>query len=1049
MIKLAGIDYQYMNTDSFFLEIFQKSPVPNIILKADSPEFTIIEVNELYLELSGRSRTELMGRGFFDCGSHPAMLGDSKSIDLVRQTFDQLVQNKKLVRGAVHQYIQSPIDGVGKPRKYYLQASNKPIFDNNKEIKYIIRALKDVTETVDTQNKERKIYGVLKESERFLTDTQRAGRIGSWEFDQNYRVRWSEIHYEIYETEEGFQPTMENIPIFLKGKSSMKRLREIFNDAVSTGKAFDEEFEIVTAKGNLKWIRLAGRVEVKNGVFKRLYGTTQDITSQKALEMQLVDSRNQFETMVQTIHGVVWEADVDTLKMTFISEQIKDMLGYTKEECLQEPKFWQNHLHPEGKEEVVKQTLARVKACSDFTSVYRVQKKDGSYIWLQASFSMVCINGSPKQIRGLMTDVTATKLVTDLEHLEKTVLELNSKPSVSLYEVLEIYVHGIEKIFPQMICSITRIKNARVHHWVSFSLPSAYVAAIENQPIGENSGSCGTAAFRKQMVIVNDIATDPLWAGYKEVALKAGLRACWSYPIVNSRGEVLAALAMYYTEVKNPTEDELKVIERTAAILKVIIEQRHYAELLEETNFLMKQSQELAHFGNIQWDIANDKLTWSKELYSIFGIATETKITQKGHFDWIHPDDLEQTKANVDNLFSSKEDQIFEERIVRPDGEVRHLKTWLRLKTDEQGNPVRMIGACLDTTESKQYEERLIASEQRLRHILDSQTNYVVRIGLDFKYRYVNKKFMEDFAQEEETSLIGSDSLKTVKEEEKKQVQEIILRCIDEPGKVISIELEKLSHRYPNKATYWHFICLTDSDGVPQEIQGIGIDISERKKAEEDRKLKTLELEASKKRYSDLFHLSPQPMYLFDEESLRFLDVNTAAIQQYEYSREEFLTMTIRDIKPEEEIPELLEELARAKKDKTDFYRGIYVQRTKRGELIHVDLHSNLILFEGRKARLVLASNITERMAYLKALEIQNTKLREIAWTQSHVVRAPLARIMALIDMIKNYPELNQENLELLSYVFISAVELDEIIKEIASKAEEVEWDKERPEGYR
>src|SRR5690606_1387719 len=145
-------------------------------------------------------------------------------------------------------------------------------------------------------------------------DTQRAGRIGSWEFDQNYRVRWSEIHYEIYETEEGFQPTMENIPIFLKGKSSMKRLREIFNDAVSTGKAFDEEFEIVTAKGNLKWIRLAGRVEVKNGVFKRLYGTTQDITSQKALEMQLVDSRNQFETMVQTIHGVVWEADVDTLK---------------------------------------------------------------------------------------------------------------------------------------------------------------------------------------------------------------------------------------------------------------------------------------------------------------------------------------------------------------------------------------------------------------------------------------------------------------------------------------------------------------------------------------------------------------------------------------------------------------------------------------------------------------------------------------------------------------------------------------------------------------
>src|SRR5690606_41829837 len=117
MIKLAGIDYQYMNTDSFFLEIFQKSPVPNIILKADSPEFTIIEVNELYLELSGRSRTDLMGRGFYDCASQPAMLVDSKSIDLVRQTFDQLGQTQKPIRHAEHRSIKATLDGGGQPRK--------------------------------------------------------------------------------------------------------------------------------------------------------------------------------------------------------------------------------------------------------------------------------------------------------------------------------------------------------------------------------------------------------------------------------------------------------------------------------------------------------------------------------------------------------------------------------------------------------------------------------------------------------------------------------------------------------------------------------------------------------------------------------------------------------------------------------------------------------------------------------------------------------------------------------------------------------------------
>src|SRR5690606_8183190 len=350
-------------------------------------------------------------------------------------------------------------------------------------------------------------------------------------------------------------------------------------------------------------------------------------------------------------------------------------------------------------------------------------------------------------------------------------------------------------------------------------------------------------------------------------------------------------------------------------------------------------------------------------------------------------------------------------------------------------------GACLDVTESKKYEERLLASEQRLRNILDSQTNYVVRIGLDFKYRYTNKKFAEDFSFDDQEDLIGLDALRIVREDQKEEVADIVRQCIDLPGRVMSIELEKLSPRFPNRATFWHFVCLTNSNGDPYEIQGIGIDISERKKAERERQAKEVELIASEKRYSDLFHLSPHPMYAYDTDTLRYLDVNNAATRQYGYSREEFLLMTIQDIWPKEEIPQLFEELNKAKKNKADFYRGVVTHVTKQGDTIHVDLQSNHIPYKEKNARLVLASNITDRIEYLKTLEIQNEKLTEIAWTQSHVVRAPLARIMALIDMIKNYPELNEENEELLGYIFTSAVELDEVIRDISRKAEEVKLD--------
>lgn len=1027
-----------MNRDPFFQEIFHESPVPTIILQADAPGFTIIEVNDAFLHLNRRSRGELLGKGFFECYLHSAIPG--KNLDEIKETLSQVVREKKLIRGQIQQF-SPPTDGAESCVARYLQATNKPVLDNNGDIKYIICSIKDVTETVTAQIKEHEVNRVIRENERFLRDAQRVARIGSWEIDKERNVKWAEIHHEIFETEEGFVPTIENSFVFLKSKRDSERLEGIFNEGSAMGKSFDDEIEIVTAKGNPRWLRITGKGEVRDGELMRLYGIAQDITSQKNLEIQLTESRNHFESLIHTIQGVVYEATVEDLEITFMSEKVYDILGYTKEEVLSEPEFWRSHLHPEDKGEVISQTFAQIMACNPFSFQYRMRRNDGSYAWVLDSFSVYCLDGQPKQLRGLLIDVTATKLLTDLEHLEKTVLELHSSSNVPLDEVLEYYVKGIEELFPQMACAVMKVEHGHVHNWVSFSLPPAYEAMIENQPIGEKAGSCGTAAFRKEMVIVSDIANDPLWEPYKEDALKVGLRACWSYPIVSSEGEVLATLAMYYGSVNEPTEEELRVVERTASILRVIIEHSYNKELLEESSFLMKQSQELANFGNLQWDIVTDKLTWSNELYVIFGIDPNTKITQERHFELVHPDDRERARKEVAKLLTSKQDQIFEERVVRPSGEVRCLKSWLRVKTDDNGLPVKMIGACLDITESKESEQKLIASEERLRNILDSQTNYVIRIGLDSKYKYINKKFAEDFAFDDQEDLIGLESLRTVREEQKEQVKQVIQECIAHPGRMLSIEMEKLSPRFPNKATFWHFICLTDSNGNPHEIQGIGIDISDRKKAEEERMQKTLELEASERRYSDLFHLSPQPMYLFDTETLRFLDVNAAAIEQYGYSREEFLSITVFDIRPEEKIPELLDELESIKKNNINFYRGIYKQKTKEGEILHVDLHSKLIPFEGKMARLVLAGNITDRVKYLERLKVQNSKLREIAWTQSHVVRAPLARIMALIDMIKNYPELNEENEELLSYIFTSAVELDDVIREISRKAEEVNPD--------
>ena len=180
-------------------------------------------------------------------------------------------------------------------------------------------------------------------------------------------------------------------------------------------------------------------------------------------------------------------------------------------------------------------------------------------------------------------------------------------------------------------------------------------------------------------------------------------------------------------------------------------------------------------------------------------------------------------------------------------------------------------------------------------------------------------------------------------------------------------------------------------------------------------------------------------MWVFDIESLQFLDVNEAASRHYGYSKEEFQTMTLKDIRPEEDV-EKCEKIINVYKGTTALFHDITRHTKKGGEVIDVEITSNTVnLGSSREARLAIAMDISERMRYIKAIEEQNIKLREIAWVQSHVVRAPLARIMGLVNLLNACSSEKGNDAELLSFISTSALELDEIIRGIVRKTEQVD----------
>ncbi len=205
-----------------------------------------------------------------------------------------------------------------------------------------------------------------------------------------------------------------------------------------------------------------------------------------------------------------------------------------------------------------------------------------------------------------------------------------------------------------------------------------------------------------------------------------------------------------------------------------------------------------------------------------------------------------------------------------------------------------------------------------------------------------------------------------------------------------------------------------------------------------ERNKSLLSLKESEQRYSDLFQLSPLPMWVYDVNTFAFLDVNLAAIEHYGYSKEEFLGMTIRDIRPASELPHLEKRMQEIEND-TPFTDQVFIHQKKNGELMHVDIRHNNIIFRNKKAKVILAHDITERLNHIRAIELQNTKLREIAWTQSHVVRAPLARMMGILNLIIENHVSDEEKNQLLGHLQSSAFEFDEIIRDIVKKSQAIQ----------
>lgn len=195
------------------------------------------------------------------------------------------------------------------------------------------------------------------------------------------------------------------------------------------------------------------------------------------------------------------------------------------------------------------------------------------------------------------------------------------------------------------------------------------------------------------------------------------------------------------------------------------------------------------------------------------------------------------------------------------------------------------------------------------------------------------------------------------------------------------------------------------------------------------------ELQKSERKYSSLFHLSPLPMFVCDRSTFDILDVNEAAIGHYGLSKDEFIELGFLDLFVDEP-PILQNETLEGKFcDRSSVAKHI----KKGGEIFEVELESSMIQYNEVSACLILINDVTEKNQHLATIEKQNAAFLEIAWIQSHVVRAPLARLMGLVNLLIEEEKIqDEESVGFLQLIQKSAEELDQIVREISKKTESI-----------